>query len=141
MKHYAVAELEVTDPSWVQDYVERRDADGRGPRRALPGADGPGASCSRASAPAADVVLIEWPSREAAEEFFESEEYRPYREARRAGSRGVFLLVARVRTSTVAPLRAPERALSWRRRGPTAEVGVGGRLRVERDEGGVRRRG
>ena len=34
------------------------------------------------------VLLIEWPSREAAEEFFESEEYRPYREARRAGSRG-----------------------------------------------------
>jgi uncharacterized protein (DUF1330 family) len=94
VKHYAVAELEVTDPSWVQAYVNDVTpmVEARGGRylartgqaqlfegeRGLPHV----------------VLLIEWPSREAAEEFFESEEYRPYREARRAGSRGVFLLVA-----------------------------------------------
>ena len=94
MKHYTVAELEVTDPSWVRDYVNDVTpmVEGHGGRylartgqaelfegeRGLPHV----------------VLLIEWPSREAAEAFYESEAYRPYREARRAGSRGVFLLVA-----------------------------------------------
>lgn len=40
------------------------------------------------------VLLIEWPSREAADAFYESKEYRPYREARREGARNEFLLVA-----------------------------------------------
>jgi uncharacterized protein (DUF1330 family) len=40
------------------------------------------------------VLLIEWPDEEAAGAFYESEEYRPYRERRLAGSRGEFLLVA-----------------------------------------------
>ncbi|HUH80529.1 MAG TPA: DUF1330 domain-containing protein [Solirubrobacteraceae bacterium] len=96
MKHYTVAEMEVTDPAWVRDYVN--DVTGMveahggrylartgqaelfegGGERGLPHV----------------VLLIEWPSKEAAEKFYESEDYRPYREARRAGSRGVFLLVA-----------------------------------------------
>jgi uncharacterized protein (DUF1330 family) len=40
------------------------------------------------------IVLIEWPSREAAEAFYESEEYRPYRERRRAGAINEFTLLA-----------------------------------------------
>jgi len=94
VKHYTVAELEVTEPSWVRDYINDVTpmVEARGGRylartgqaelyegeRQLPHV----------------MLLIEWPSREAAEEFYESEEYRPYREARRAGSRGVFMLVA-----------------------------------------------
>jgi uncharacterized protein (DUF1330 family) len=94
VKHYTVAELDVTDPSWVADYINDVTpmVESHGGRylartgraelyegeRALPQV----------------MLLIEWPSREAAEEFYESEEYRPYREARLAGSRGVFLLVA-----------------------------------------------
>ena len=39
-------------------------------------------------------VVIEWESKEAAEEFYESEEYRSYREARRAGARNEFFLIA-----------------------------------------------
>jgi uncharacterized protein (DUF1330 family) len=39
-------------------------------------------------------VLIEWPSKEVAEEFYDSEEYRPYREACGAGARKEFLLVS-----------------------------------------------
>lgn len=94
MKHYAVAELDVTDPAWVRDYVtdvtpmvQRRGGRylARTPRieriegeRELPQV----------------LLLIEWPSKQAADEFYESEEYRPYREARRAGARNEFLLVA-----------------------------------------------
>jgi uncharacterized protein (DUF1330 family) len=40
------------------------------------------------------VLLIEWPTREAAQAFYDSEEYRPHREARRAGARNRFLIVS-----------------------------------------------
>jgi len=93
MKHYAVAELEITDPAWVADYVakvtpmvERRG--GRYLARSIQveQIEGEGK-------PPPIVMIIEWDSREAADEFYESEEYRPYREARRAGARNSFLIV------------------------------------------------
>jgi uncharacterized protein (DUF1330 family) len=40
------------------------------------------------------MLIIQWPSKAVAEEFYASEEYRPYLEARRAGSTDEFLLVA-----------------------------------------------
>jgi uncharacterized protein (DUF1330 family) len=91
---YAFAELDVTDPTWVRDYianvtplVERHG--GRylartsqvqqleGQRVPLPG-----------------FLLIEWPSREAADAFYESDEYRPHRDRRQAGARNEFFLFA-----------------------------------------------
>ena len=92
MNHYAVGLLTVHDPSWVGDYltevtamVERHG--GRylartGEVEALEG-DKPQV-----------VVLIEWPSKEAAQAFYESDEYRPHRDARQAGATNQFLLVA-----------------------------------------------
>ena len=55
-------------------------------------------------APPRVLLIIEWPSREAADEFYESEEYRPHREARRPGSRGRFLIVAGEDSSGIARL-------------------------------------
>jgi uncharacterized protein (DUF1330 family) len=93
MKHYAVAQIEVMDAGWVRDYVANVTAmvERRGGRylartgriEKLEGERTPQV-----------MVLIEWPSREVAEEFYESEEYRPYREARRQGAENEFLLVA-----------------------------------------------
>jgi uncharacterized protein (DUF1330 family) len=40
------------------------------------------------------IVLIEWPSKDVADEFYASDEYRPYREARRQGASNEFLLLA-----------------------------------------------
>jgi uncharacterized protein (DUF1330 family) len=40
------------------------------------------------------IVLIEWPSKEAAEAFYQCEEYRPYRQSRLDGAKNEFLLVA-----------------------------------------------
>ncbi len=94
MKQYTVAELEVTDPSWVRDYVNDVTAmvEAHGGRYL---ARTPQAELFEGERELPQLMLlIEWPSREAAEEFYESEEYRPYREARMAGSRGAFLLVA-----------------------------------------------
>jgi len=40
------------------------------------------------------LVILEWPSKESAVAFYESEEYRPYRESRIAGGKNEFLLAA-----------------------------------------------
>jgi uncharacterized protein (DUF1330 family) len=94
MKYYVVAEMSVTDRAWVGPYVaavtqmvqrhggrylartssiERLEGERPAPQLAL---------------------LIEWPSREAAMAFYESEEYRPYRESRIAGAVNELALVA-----------------------------------------------
>jgi uncharacterized protein (DUF1330 family) len=94
MKCYFLVESEVADQSWVADYlknvtpmVERRG--GRylartskvqrleGERKLLP-----------------VFIIIEWPSEAVAKEFYNSEEYKPYRQARIAGSKNEFLLIA-----------------------------------------------
>jgi uncharacterized protein (DUF1330 family) len=94
MKYYLVGEIEVTDQSWVPDYVSNvtglvERSGGRylartpkiekveGERRLMQ-------MC----------VILEWPSKEAAVNFYESEEYRPYRQNRLAGAKNEFLLVA-----------------------------------------------
>lgn len=94
MKHYAVAELDVTDPAWVRDYVsevtpmvERRGGRYLARSSAIERIEG--------ERPLPQVLLIiEWPSKHAADEFYDSEEYRPHREGRRAGARNEFVLVS-----------------------------------------------
>jgi uncharacterized protein (DUF1330 family) len=92
MKYYGIAEIDATDLSWVEEYlagvtplVERlggRYLARNRPRKIEGG--GP---------PPQTIVLIEWPSEEAALAFYDSDEYRPYREARLAGASGDLLLV------------------------------------------------
>jgi len=40
------------------------------------------------------ILIIEWPSKAAADAFYASDEYRPYRQSRLAGARNEFVLVA-----------------------------------------------
>jgi uncharacterized protein (DUF1330 family) len=94
MKHYAVAQLDITDPAWVRAYVaevtpmvERYGGRYLARTTNLEQLEGDGT-------PPQLSLLIEWPSREAALAFYESDDYRPHREARRAGARNQFLLVA-----------------------------------------------
>jgi len=106
MYSYTFAELDITDPSWVRDYiadvtpmVERRG--GRflaltsqvdhieGERTPLPG-----------------FLLIQWPSREVAVAFYDSDEYLPYRDRRQAGARNEFFLIAGEDFSGVARIEA-----------------------------------
>lgn len=94
MKYYVVAEMNVTDRAWVADYVREvtpmvQRYGGRYLART--------SSVERLEGerPAPQVfLLIEWPSREAAMAFYESDEYRPYRERRLAGAVNEFVLVA-----------------------------------------------
>lgn len=93
MKCYTVAELEITDRTWVRDYVRHVTR--------MVGAAG-GRYLARTSRfrkvegtrPLPQVVLlIEWPSQEAALAFYESAEYRPYRHQRLEGAASEMLLV------------------------------------------------
>lgn len=88
-----MAALDLTDPGWVPDYVAQvtplvERMCGRYLARttdvvALEGRPAP-----------AFLVLVEWPSRAAAEAFYGSAAYRPFGDSRRAGARTDLLLAA-----------------------------------------------
>ena len=94
MKYYAVAELDVTDPAWVRGYVtdvtpmvERRGGRYLARTAAIERVEG--------DKPLPQILLIiQWPSKQTADEFYDSEEYRPYREGRRAGARNELVLAS-----------------------------------------------
>jgi uncharacterized protein (DUF1330 family) len=94
MKYYSIAEIDITDRSWVAAYV--RDVTPMLERHG-------GRYLARTSnfermegerkAPQL-LLLVEWPSKEAAIGFYQSAEYQPYLQARLGGSRGQFYLAA-----------------------------------------------
>jgi uncharacterized protein (DUF1330 family) len=94
VKYYAVAELEITDPGWVAGYVaEVTPMVERHGGRYL--ARTTSIELIEGERPSPQVfLLIEWPSKEVADGFYESDEYRAHREARRAGARNEFQLIA-----------------------------------------------
>ena len=94
MKYYSVAELTVTDRGWVRDYVARVTpmVERHGGRYLARTTNVERIEGERP--PMGVVLLIEWPSKEAADAFYASEEYRPYKERRQAGADNEFLLVA-----------------------------------------------
>jgi uncharacterized protein (DUF1330 family) len=94
MKYYFVGEVETTDQSWVPDYVKNVTGmverwGGRYLAR-TPKVE----KVEGARTPQGIIVTVEWPSKEIAEAFYESAEYRPYRQNRLAGAKNEFLLVA-----------------------------------------------
>jgi len=94
VKYYAVAEMEITDKSWVREYVANvtKMVEQRGGRFLARTPKVEKIEGERKVPPL--FVMVEWPSKEAADEFYASEEYRPYLERRIAGSKGEFLLIA-----------------------------------------------
>jgi uncharacterized protein (DUF1330 family) len=89
-----IGEVETTDQSWVPDYVQNVTGmverwGGRYLARTPKAEKVEGERAGRGI-----MVIVEWPSREAAMAFYESEEYRPYRQKRLAGAKNAFLLVA-----------------------------------------------
>jgi uncharacterized protein (DUF1330 family) len=94
VKYYCIVELDTTDPRWVPAYVQNvtKLVEQRGGRylartSTLEKIEG--------KRPLPQIlVLLEWPSKESAMAFYESEEYRPYRESRIAGGKNEFLLAA-----------------------------------------------
>ena len=94
MKYYAVAELEIIDQGWVPEYVKNvtkliERSGGRYLARTTKIEKLEG----ERKAPQL-FVIVEWPSKEAAESFYHSDEYRPYLKSRTVGAKNEFLLVA-----------------------------------------------
>ena len=94
MKYYCVAEIDITDQSWIPAYVQNvtRMVEEFGGRFL--------ARTSKIEKIEGErripklFLIIEWPSKETAQAFYESEKYRPYRENRLAGAASQMLLVA-----------------------------------------------
>lgn len=93
MKYYSVVGMNITDRGWVESYVatvtkmiERHG--GRYLSRTnrverIEGED-----------PLLQIyALVEWPSREAIDSFYDSEEYRPFREARLRGTKSELFIL------------------------------------------------
>jgi uncharacterized protein (DUF1330 family) len=94
MKYYSVAEIEITDQSWVPAYVEnvtRLVEQGGG--RYLARTSKIEKLEGERKVPQI-FLIIEWPSKDVAKAFYESDEYRPYRQSRIDGATNEFLLVA-----------------------------------------------
>ena len=112
LSHYAFAEIDITDPSWVPEYVEKttRLVEEHGGRYLARTREVVQVEGERK--PPQVCLLIEWRSKEAAEAFYDSEDYRPLKESRRAGSRGDFFLVAGEDVAGVARMGQPASLLS-----------------------------
>ena len=102
MKYYAVAELSITDPSWTRDYVAKvTPMVERYGGRYLARTNNVERLEGQRQNPHV-FLMIEWPSKEAALAFYNSEEYRPFLKNRLAGSAGEFVLVAAEDMNNVA---------------------------------------
>lgn len=93
MTVYVVGRLELTDPAWVEDYVPAVQAlvESHGGKYL---ARSPEFDMVESNGPAPNiVVVIEFPSREAAVAFYQSAEYQPWLEARKAGAKTELILI------------------------------------------------
>lgn len=93
MKHYIIIGTDISDPSWIPDYIESVtplvDAYGgrylvRTPNVTL---------LEGENAPPQYALIAEFPSRELALSFYNSDAYAPFKAARQQGSASNFLLV------------------------------------------------
>jgi uncharacterized protein (DUF1330 family) len=106
MSYYGIGQIDVTDPSWVREYVaEVTPMVERHGGRYLARTTHVERIEGEREIPQ-NFLIIQWPSKEAAEAFYESEEYRSYRERRRAGARNELMLVAGEDVTGVAQIRS-----------------------------------
>jgi uncharacterized protein (DUF1330 family) len=94
MKYYSVAEIEITDQSWIPAYVENvTKLVEQGGGRYLARTSKIEKLEGERKVPQI-FLIIEWPSKDVAKAFYECDEYRSYRQSRIEGARNEFLLVA-----------------------------------------------
>lgn len=94
MKYYTVAEFEINDYHWVKAYVQEvtKLLERFGGRYLARTSNFEKIEGERN--PPQIFLIIEWPSKEAAIEFYESDEYRPYLQSRKEGASTEMFLVA-----------------------------------------------
>ena len=94
MKHYVVAELNISDDSWVLSYLEEvtRMVEHHGGRYLV---RTPKIHKIEGEKPIPQIfIIIEFPSKESALTFYSSAEYQPFLKARKEGGSTEMLLVA-----------------------------------------------
>jgi uncharacterized protein (DUF1330 family) len=94
LKYYTVAEIEIKDRGWIPSYVKdvTRMVEKHGGRYLTRTSNLEKIEGAR-KAPQI-FLIVEWPSKEAADAFYESQEYKPYLQSRLAGASSEMLLVA-----------------------------------------------
>jgi uncharacterized protein (DUF1330 family) len=94
MKYYCVAELDITDQSWVPSYVQNvtKLVEQHGGRYLARTSNIEKLEGERKTPQI--FLIVEFPSRDAAMAFYESDEYKPYRQNRINGAKNEFVLVA-----------------------------------------------
>ena len=93
MKYYSISELDLNNRGWVRTYVENvtKMVEQHGGRFLTRTNNIERIEGERRNPHV--LSIIEWPSREAMRAFYDSEEYRPYRQSRLAGSTGQLVLI------------------------------------------------
>lgn len=93
MTAYVIGRVRVSDPSWINDYIPNVQAlvESHGGRYLVrsPEFD----VIESDGEPATVFVVIEFPSKDAANAFYTSAEYQPWLAARKAGSAAELILV------------------------------------------------
>ena len=94
MKYYCVAELDIINQDWIPEYVQQvtKIVERCGGRYLARTSNIEKLEGER-KAPQI-YLIIEWPSRDAAITFYESDEYKSYRKSRLEGARNELVLVA-----------------------------------------------
>ncbi|TGL60460.1 DUF1330 domain-containing protein [Leptospira sarikeiensis] len=93
MKYYSVAELNITSVRWIPAYVRNvtKMVERYGGKYLARTSNMEKIEGEREKPQL--FLIIEWPTKEALRNFYESEEYKPYLESRLKGSNGEFILV------------------------------------------------
>ena len=106
VKYYFVAEIDINDQSWVPDYIKNvTPMVERHGGRYLTRTSTINKMEGDRTAPGL-FVIIEWPSKEAAHAFYNSEEYKTYLENRLSGAKNETVLISGEDVAKVA--RIPE---------------------------------
>ena len=93
MSVYVVGRVMITDPSWVEGYIPAVEAivESHGGKYLV---RSPGMDVVESNGEAPNVVVvIEFPTKEAAQAFYMSAEYQPWLEARKAGADSELILL------------------------------------------------
>ena len=93
MSVYVVRRVMITDPSWVEGYIPAVEAivESHGGKYLV---RSPEMDVVESNGEAPNVVVvIEFPSKEAAQAFYTSAEYQPWLEARKAGADSELILL------------------------------------------------
>ncbi|MGN6183831.1 MAG: DUF1330 domain-containing protein [Thermoanaerobaculia bacterium] len=104
MKYYSIAEIHIIDRAWVQRYVQNvtQMVERYGGRYLARSSNAEKWEGDRALPQI--FLLVEWPSREAAQAFYESDEYQPYLKERLNGSKSEMVLVTGEDVAKVAKI-------------------------------------